>query len=64
MYYIRDWATASDEDRGDPFMDTVYERGIKIKDHLGVDLVDIDAGDWLTYSNNVIRTVQSGDDAY
>lgn len=64
VYYIRDWATASDEDRGDPFMDTVYERGIKIKDHLGVDLVDIDAGDWLTYSNNVIRTVQSGDDAY
>ena len=32
--------------------------------HLGVELVDIDAGDWLAYSNNVIRTVQSGDDAY
>lgn len=64
VYYIREWATASEEDRGDPFMDTIYERGIKIQDHLGVTLVDIDAGDWLAYSNNVIRTVQSGDDAY
>ena len=64
VYYIREWATAAEEDRGDPFMDTVYERGLKIQDHLGVELVDIDAGDWLSYSNNVIRTVQSGDDAY
>ena len=64
VYYIRDWATADEEDRGDPFMDTIYERGLKIQDHLGVTLVDIDAGDWLSYSNNVIRTVQSGDDAY
>ena len=64
VYYIRDWATASEEDRGEPFYDTIYERGIHIQDHLGVELVDIDAGDWLAYANNVVRTVQSGDDTY
>ena len=42
----------------------VYERGLKIKDHLGVDLVYQDAGDWISYASNVSRTVQSGDDAY
>ena len=42
----------------------VYERGIKIKDHLGVDLVHQDAGDWLAYAANVSKTVQAGDDSY
>ena len=42
----------------------VYERGIKIKDHLGVSLVHQDAGDWLAYAANVSKTVQSGDDSY
>ena len=64
VYYIRDWATATEDERGDPLSDTIFERGIKIKDHLGVDLVDIDAGDWTTYSHAIKRTVSSGDDAY
>ena len=42
----------------------VYERGIKLKDHLGVNLVYQDAGDWISYAANVSKTVQSGDDAY
>jgi hypothetical protein len=42
----------------------VYERGIKIKDHLGVTLVYQDAGDWISYAANVSRTVQAGDDTY
>ena len=42
----------------------VYERGIKIKDHLGVDLVHQDAGDWIAYAANVSKTVQAGDDSY
>ena len=42
----------------------VYERGIKIKDHLGVSLVHQDAGDWLAYASNVSKTVQAGDDSY
>jgi hypothetical protein len=42
----------------------VYERGIRIKDHLGVNLVHQDAGDWLVYAANVSKTVQAGDDSY
>ena len=42
----------------------VYERGIKIKDHLGVTLVYQDAGGWTEYAANVSRTVQAGDDTY
>ena len=42
----------------------VYERGIKLKDHLGVTLVYQDAGDWIAYASNVSKTVQAGDDAY
>lgn len=42
----------------------VYERGIKIKDHLGVNLVHQDAGDWISYAANVSKTVQAGDDSY
>ena len=42
----------------------VYERGIKLKDHLGVTLVYQDAGDWISYAANVSRTVQAGDDTY
>lgn len=42
----------------------VYERGVKIQDHLGVTLVYQDAGDWREYAANVSRTVQAGVDAY
>ena len=61
---VRSWALTDEETAGDPFMDTIYERATKIKDHLGVTLVDVDAGDWIEYAGNVLRTVQAGDDDY
>lgn len=42
----------------------VYERGLKLKDHLGVTLVYQDAGDWISYAANVSKAVQAGEDAY
>ena len=42
----------------------VYERGLKLMDHLGVTLVYQDAGDWIAYAANVSKTVQAGEDAY
>ena len=53
-----------EEGEGDTLSDTIYERGVKIKDHLGVSIVLQDAGDWIEYAGNVIRTVQAGDDDY
>ena len=48
--------------RGDPMSDTVYERAINIKDHLGVTLkLEQEPDDYAAY----IRTlVQAGEDAY
>ncbi len=61
---VIEWITPSDDYKaGDPMEDSLYERGVRLKDHLGVDLVVIDAGDD-AYTNTVIRTVQAGDDAY
>ena len=42
----------------------VYERGIKIKDHLGVNLVMQDGGTWMGYADTVMRSVSSGIDDY
>ena len=50
--------------RGDPMSDAVYERALVIKDQLGVTMVRLEAGDWKSYAAAVLRTVQSGDDAY
>ena len=61
---IRVWALANEDSTGDPLEDSIYERSIKIKDHLGVTLVEVDSGDWISYAGNVLRTVQAGDDAY
>ena len=61
---VRSWALADEDSAGDPFMDSIYERAIKIQDHLGVTMVDVDAGDWIVYAGNVLRTIQAGDDAY
>ena len=61
---VRAWALADEDTAGDPFMDTIYERAIKIQDHLGVTLVDVDAGDWITYANNILLSIQAGDDDY
>ena len=61
---IRSWAIADEDSTGDPFQDAIYERAIRVKDHLGVTLVDVDAGSWTEYAGNVIRTVQAGTDEY
>ncbi len=62
---VRAWTLVDDEYKaGDPFKDSIYERSIKIKDHLGVTMTQEDAGDWIAYAGNVIRTVQAGLDAY
>ena len=61
---IRKWALADEDTAGDPLEDAIYERSIRIKDHLGVTLVEKDAGDWVSYPNTILRTVQAGDDEY
>ncbi len=53
-----------EDSSGDLLDTTIYERGIKIEEHLGVTCVIQDAGSWTEYSGNVIRTVQAGDDDY
>lgn len=58
------WSVASEESVGDPFLYTIYERSIRIKDHLGVTLVATEEKDAYTYANEVIRSVQAGDDSY
>ena len=61
---IRKWSFAEEDSKGDPFQDSIYERALKIRDHLGVTLVEVDAGSWTEYSASVLRTIQAGDDAY
>ena len=61
---IRNWAISEEDKVGDPLESAIYERGIRVYDHLGVTLVEKDAGDWVSYSNTILRTVQAGDDEY
>lgn len=49
---------------GDTMSDSVYERQIKIKDHLGVDFTTQDCGGWLEYSGAIHRVVMAGGDDY
>lgn len=44
--------------------DTVYERYMKIKDQLGVDMKVVDGGSWIEYDSTVQRSVQTQDDNY
>ena len=53
-----------EESEGDPLADTVFERGVSIRDHLGVELVWEEQDDWITYYEGIIRTIQAGEDAY
>ncbi len=52
------------EENGGQMESTVYDRSIKIKDHLGVQMALQDAGSWTEYAAAVARTVQAGDDDY
>ena len=61
---VRSWLLAEEDSAGDPLEDSIYERAIKIQDYLGVTMKEVDAGDWIAYAGNVLRTVQAGDDAY
>lgn len=60
---IYGWALV-EEAEGEPLSDSIYERSINILDHLGVTMSKVDSGDWITLANEVINTVQAGDDAY
>ncbi len=53
-----------DSTTGDNLLDSVYERAVKVKDHVGVELVLLDAGDWIELPNTFIRTALAGDDTY
>lgn len=49
---------------GDAMSDSVYERQLKIQDHIGVEFVLQDAGTWTEYAGNVNRVVMAGGDDY
>ena len=49
---------------GDALEDSIFERGIRIRDHLGVTLEWEEQDDWVTYHEGIIRTIQAGEDAY
>lgn len=51
-----------DSKRGDPMADSVYERALKIKEHLGVTLKLVQEGDDVT--SDIRTMVQAGEDAY
>jgi ABC-type glycerol-3-phosphate transport system substrate-binding protein len=55
---------ADEASRGDPMADSVYERALNIKDHLGVTLKLTEAGTFYEYATVVRRNVQSGEDAH
>ncbi len=53
-----------EELEGEPLGDAVFERGVSIRDHLGVTLVWEEQDDWVTYHEGILRTIQGGEDAY
>ncbi len=60
---IMRWITADEDSTGDAFEDTLYERAVRIKDQLGVEVVEVSSSD-NEYANEVLRCVQAGDAAY
>ncbi|MBE6557877.1 MAG: hypothetical protein E7661_02545 [Ruminococcaceae bacterium] len=53
-----------EEGEGDTMSDSVYERQLKIQDHLGVTFAHQNGGGWLQYASNINRIVMSGGDDY
>ncbi len=49
---------------GDPLSTAVFERAVRVNEHIGVTCVFQDAGGWTEYSATVKRSVQAGDDNY
>ena len=64
VHNIMTWILPKEDSTGDPLQDSIHERNIKIKDHLGVTIQTADAGDWRNYASTVLRTVRAGEDAY
>ena len=60
---IMQWVTADEDSEGDPFADTLLERAIRLKEQIGVELVQINTS-YGELPNEVLRCVQSGDPAY
>ena len=61
---VFNWTVASEDSAGDPFMDSIHERTLRVQEYLGVDLVRLPESGGTAYSEAVLRTIQSGDDEY
>ena len=44
LYFIKDNLLVTEEERGSPFEDAVYERTISVEEHLGVRIVEAPSG--------------------
>lgn len=66
VYFNKEWLVIEQENvqSGNVLNETVFERCARIEDHLGVRCVLADAGSWTEYTNNIKRTIQTGEDAY
>lgn len=66
VYFNKEWLVIDEENvqSGNVLNETVFERCARIEDHLGVRCVLADAGSWTEYTNNIKRTIQTGEDAY
>lgn len=66
VYFDKDWLVIDEENvrSGNVLDETVFERCVRIKDHLGVTCVLADAGSWTEYTDKIKRTIQTGEDAY
>lgn len=53
-----------EEGEGDTMSDSVYERQLKILDHLGVEFTHQNGGGWIEYAGAIHRVVMSGGDDY
>ncbi len=63
-YLLMNWLVVDDDYKaGDALEDAFYERAVRIKDQLGVDLV-LEASNDGEYANKVLTTVKANDDVY
>ena len=53
-----------EQGEGDVMSDAVYERQVKINDHLGVEFFHQNGGGWIEYAATIQRGVMSGSDDY
>ncbi len=55
---------SQEQSTGDSFDTAIYDRVLKIEDHLGVTCVLAKESGWTTYADPLLRAVTAGDDAY